>query len=37
MAITQKMIQAHEGTLEVQCIENKRTTVIICLPLSPFK
>jgi len=35
LAITQKMIQAHEGTLEVQSIENKGTTVIIRLPLSP--
>jgi len=35
LAITQKMIQAHKGTLEVQSIENKGTTVIIRLPLSP--
>ncbi|MGA3084370.1 MAG: ATP-binding protein [Thermodesulfobacteriota bacterium] len=35
LAITQKMIQAHEGTLEVQSIENKGATIIIRLPLSP--
>lgn len=35
LAITQKMIQAHNGTIEIQSVENKGTTVIIRLPLSP--
>ena len=35
LAITQKMIQAHDGTIEIQSHENKGTTVIIRLPLSP--
>ena len=33
LAITQKIIQAHEGTLEVQSLENQGTTVTIRLPL----
>jgi signal transduction histidine kinase len=37
LAITQKMIQAHDGTIEIQSVENKGTTVIIRLPLSPPK
>jgi signal transduction histidine kinase len=35
LAITQRMIQAHEGSLEVQSIENQGTTVTVRLPLSP--
>lgn len=34
LAITQKIVQAHEGTLEVRSLENKGTTVIIRLPVS---
>ena len=33
LVITQKIIQAHEGTLEVQSHENQGTTVTIRLPL----
>jgi signal transduction histidine kinase len=33
LAITQRMIQAHEGSLEVQSHKNQGTTVIIRLPL----
>ena len=33
LVITQKIIQAHEGTLEVQSQENQGTTVTIGLPL----
>jgi signal transduction histidine kinase len=35
LAITQRMIQAHEGSLEVQSLENQGTTVIVRLPFSP--
>jgi signal transduction histidine kinase len=34
LAITQRMIQAHEGSLEVQSLESHGTTVIVRLPLS---
>lgn len=34
LAITQKIVQAHEGILEVRSLENKGTTVIIRLPVS---
>ncbi|MBA4395713.1 MAG: hypothetical protein C0407_19340, partial [Desulfobacca sp.] len=34
LAITQKIVQAHKGTLEVKSIENQGTTVTIRLPLS---
>ncbi|MBI5605347.1 MAG: hypothetical protein HY879_18595 [Deltaproteobacteria bacterium] len=34
LAITQKIVQAHEGTLEVQSRENKGTTVVVRLPVS---
>jgi len=37
LAITQRMIQAHKGTLEVQSLENQGTTVIIRLPVSPIQ
>ena len=33
LVITQKIVQAHEGTLEVQSHENQGTTVTIRLPL----
>jgi signal transduction histidine kinase len=33
LAITQRMIQAHEGSLEVQSRQNQGTAVIIRLPL----
>jgi len=33
LPITRKIIQAHEGTLEVKSAENKGTTVIVRLPL----
>ncbi len=35
LAITQRMIQAHEGSLEVQSQQNQGTTVTIHLPVSP--
>jgi signal transduction histidine kinase len=35
LAITQKIILAHGGTFEVESLENKGTTVIIRLPVSP--
>jgi signal transduction histidine kinase len=37
LAITQRMIRAHEGSLEVQSHKNQGTTVIIRLPLSPHQ
>lgn len=37
LAITQRMIQAHEGTMEVQSLENQGTTVIVRLPFSPHQ
>ena len=37
LAITQRMIQAHEGTLEVQSLENQGTTVIVRLPFYPHE
>jgi signal transduction histidine kinase len=36
LAITQKIIQAHEGILEVRSQENEGTTVMVRLPLSPL-
>ena len=35
LAITQRMIRAHEGSLDVQSHRNQGTTVIIRLPVSP--
>jgi signal transduction histidine kinase len=35
LAITRKMIQAHQGTLEVQSAMGRGTTVIVRLPLRP--
>jgi signal transduction histidine kinase len=37
LAITQRMIQAHEGTVEVQSLENQGTTVIVRLPFSSLQ
>ena len=37
LAITQRMIRAHEGSLEVQSHKNQGTTVIIRLPVSPHQ
>ena len=36
LAITQRMIQSHEGSLEVQSHKNQGTTVIIRLPLPVY-